>query len=267
MLRLSTTSQRMLTWALFATMAVGVSVIVAAALGWGGLEADHGAALTIVALSKWMVLLLGGVAGTACALRLTRRSWRLMAAGFWFFAAGQSVLVYFQLVRHQPIPFPSPADIFFLAGVLLLAAALAAFLLELSRSGFPIELGGRLPWISALVVGAGALVSWTMLRPLLPVEVFEVKTVLSLLYPITDLLLLVPVVALQQVTLQFRGGEVWRVWTTILIGFGLFLLGDLSFALYLEDPSRWLAAIVDGCYLLGYGLISRAFVLQLGILD
>lgn len=248
-------------------MVVGVAVIVAAAFGWGGLEADHGTALVVVALSKWTVLLLGGFAATACALRLTRRSWRLMAAGLWCFAAGQSVLVYFQLIRHQPTPFPSPADIFFLAGVFLMALALGAFLLELSRSGFPIELGGRLPWIAVLVVAAGSVVSWIMLRPLLPVESFETKTLLSLLYPLTDLLLLVPVAALQQVTLQFRGGEVWRVWTTILIGVGLFLLGDLSFALYLEAPSRLLAAIVDSCYLLGYGLISRAFFLQLGILD
>ena len=151
--------------------------------------------------------------------------------------------------------------------MLSLALALGSFQIDLRRSGFPVELRRLLPGSLALAFGIGGPACWLALRPLFPIETMDSATFLSILYPLADLFLLVPVVLLFRVSSLFQGGGIRRVWMVLLAGFVLMLLGDVAFALFLNGSSILLGALVDGFYLIGYALVPWACLIQLELVD
>lgn len=249
--------------ALAVLVAAGSLMVVAANARLLGLDPDLGAGLAGVALTKWFCLALAVVLSIRCAQRLGTVSWRLLATGITLFLAAQSTLVFYQLIRHVSVPFPSWADPSFIGGMLALAAGTTAFLRELAAHGFPLRLRQRLPRALPVILGLGAVLFWWMLRPLLPPETWDAETILGLLYPICDLLLLVPAVLLYGVTREFADGRVRGVWAALVATFLLFLFGDLLFALFLEGASPLLVATMDLCYVWGYAGLAWTALRQL----
>lgn len=249
--------------ALLLLLVVGGSTVVLSYLGWLGLDPDRMPSLAVTASSKWLFLVVATIYATLCARRLRSLPWGLMAGGIVLYWAAQSVLVYYQLLQRISLPFPSLADPLFLLGMLFLFVGALAFLRELAASGFPLRLKERLPWGLLLVFGLGVPLSVLLLDPVLPLRDPGLEQIVSLLYPVMDLLLLVPLILLLQATRQFRGGQVWRVWSMLLGGFVLFLVGDLLFAVYLETPSPVLGAAMDLGFLGGYAALAFATSAQL----
>ncbi|MDA8018612.1 MAG: hypothetical protein MPN21_14320 [Thermoanaerobaculia bacterium] len=252
-------------WALASATALGSLFVLLASFGGFGLRSDQGAGLSVVAICKWICLALAACLAVASARRLRTTSWRWLALGSCLFAIAQSVLVRHQLFLGVEVPFPSGADPAFIGGMLALAAGAATFLRELAVSGFPLQLRERL-WRDLLAVfGAGSLLFWLMLRPLLPPEVWDTETVLSLLYPICDLFLLLPAVLLLEVTREFADGRARGIWSALLLTFLLFLVGDLLFALFLEGASPLMVAAMDLCFLWGYAGLALTSLRQLDL--
>lgn len=249
--------------ALGALVGAGSLMVVAANARFLGLDPDLGAGLATVAVTKWLCLLLAASLSVRCAQRLATLSWRLLAAGAMLFLAAQSILVFYQLLRGDSVPFPSLADPAFLGGMLALAAGTAAFLRELAAHGFPLRLRNRLPRIMPVILGLGAVLYWWMLRPLLPPETWDAETLLGLLYPICDLLLLVPAVLLFEATREFAGGRARGIWAALVVTFLLFLFGDLLFALFLEGAPPVLVATMDLCFVWGYAGLAWTALRQL----
>ncbi|MEM8931437.1 MAG: hypothetical protein AAGE94_09695 [Acidobacteriota bacterium] len=236
-------------------------VLGAAALGLVGLDPDRGVALAFGAFTKLSFLTAAAVHALVCARRIASLAWKLMAAGFGGYALGQACLTVYQVVLHIPLPFPSWADLFFVSGSLVLVVALWVFLVELERTGCPLDLRRRLPTDLLWILGLGGVLSAWIVLPVFE-QGIDVGTWLSLVYPVTDLLLLVPAVLLYQVTAVFRGGFVRRVWTSLLIGMGLFLVGDLLFSRLTEQADPWLVWAVDMSFVSGYALVARACAMQ-----
>lgn len=248
-------------WMVTLTLLAGTTMILMAAGGLFELKADTGASLMLVAVAKWLCLATATVYAVACARSMRTVSWSLLAGGVTGFFVAQCVFLRYQLLG-EPAPFPSAADPAFLVGILLFTSGSALVLRELSTSGFPLRLRERLPRDLALVFGLGSVLSLAMLRPLLPPPKWDLAAVLSLLYPVFDLLLMVPAVLLLQVTRGFGDGKIRRVWLSLAGAFLLFLVGDLLFAVFLDSESKALAAAVDASYLWGYGCLALASLRQ-----
>ena len=247
---------------LFPYLLFVAAVLGAAAMGWAGLKADTVPSLAVGALTK--AAFLSAAAWHAFVARqiMRSRAWAFIAGGFIGYMIGQWCLVVYQLVLGIPTPFPSWADPFFVLGTLSLMIGLWIFLHELSLSGCPLDLRRRVPMSSVWILGLGGWALWTLLRPVLHSGAPTIDTWLSLTYPITDLLLLVPTLLLFQVTGPFRGGKVRRTWATLLFGIILFLVGDLLFALRHDGVGPWFHWAVDMSFICGYALVARACAMQ-----
>lgn len=191
-----------------------------------------------------------------------RPAWRLLAWGLTGFAAGQSILGFHTLILNAPAPFPSLADLAFLAGYGLFFAALAAFFAAYRRAGFPI--GSARPQVVLLVALLAVLTvgGYRIMEPILATPAPALELLLNVAYPTLDLLLLLPAAALLRVALSFRGGRVWRVWVALLVGFILMSAGDILFA-YEAILSRYdLNPLIHATFILSYALLARGVAYQ-----
>src|SRR5579875_741039 len=80
----------------------------------------------------WSLLGLSGVVAIVAGVVLNRPArrlpWLLLAAANLSFAVGQGSFLVASLIRHQPLPFPSYADVFYLLTYPLIAAGLLIFI-------------------------------------------------------------------------------------------------------------------------------------------
>lgn len=186
---------------------------------------------------------LAAVCGAALACSCTalrsrgsrRQAWWLVAAGTGAWAVGQVVWTYYEVVLRQQVPFPSLADVGFVAFPLLTAAGLVSWLgndRQLAARGRDLLDGAIiaasllvLSWVTTLgsVVADGGN-AW------LPVS-------LSLAYPIGDLVLATLVL------LALSRGDVHERATLLLVGCGL---GGLAFA-----DSAYVYLVTIGSYTSG----------------
>ena len=176
------------------------------------------AALAAVAFAIWMTFEIGGTAtttavddvaqgaaalaaGVACLAaahrepaglgrawsQALRRAWRLLAASAIVWGLGEGAWSYVELVQHRPVPFPSTADVGYLAAVPLMLAAVLAF------PTLPVRMAARLrTLLDALIIAASLLaVSWvTVLGPMWNAAApsASARTV-ALAYPMADILI------------------------------------------------------------------------------
>ena len=125
------------------------------------------------------------VIGTVRNQPTDKLAWYLMAAGQFLFVTGDMVWTYYEVVLHQDGPFPSVADVAYLAGYVPLAIGL----LRIVRHRRP----GRdmLSLVDAAVVTVAAAVgSWIFLMAPQVTGSDVAGTVVSLAYPMADVLLI-----------------------------------------------------------------------------
>ena len=80
-------------------------------------------------LGELLAALVAGAACVAAARRLKRNrtAWQFLAASSFAWAAGEAVWCYYDLFRRDTLPFPSLADVGFLAAVPLAVVGLRSF--------------------------------------------------------------------------------------------------------------------------------------------
>ena len=166
-----------------------------------------------------------GAAGAARAFEPgnpARAPWALMAGGILLFWIGE-VVEGADTVRGIAGAFPSFADAFFLLGYPLLVAALFLFLRAYRASGLAAQSGRLAAAATVIVLLLGLPVVLAVLRTALPLA----ERVVGGTYVLLDLVALVPLLVLVRLTLPMRGGSVWQVWASLLLGFVLTFLGDV----------------------------------------
>jgi signal transduction histidine kinase len=189
---------------------------------------------------------LGAVVGIVVGVRryqpATPSAWLLIAAGVGAFLAGDVTWSIYQLLDRDP--FPSVADVFYLAGYPLMAA------------GFVIAIRRRTPTrdVRVFLDTAIAAVCGTLLTAVYVVEPYRASgegldALVSAAYPIGDLVLFAVVIRL------IIGGS-WNVWSLrlLLLGVGLTLVGDLLYAY--ETLARGIEGSTVSNTLLLLGVIS-----------
>jgi hypothetical protein len=213
--------------------------------------------LVLGSLAKMSLLLGAALWALAAARQLDaenpmREPWRLLGLGLLGMFAGQLCLAPYQLLWRTPSPFPSVADLFFVAAYPALIAALGRFARAFEESGFAPGSASGSPrgWLPRLaVVGLAVPALWPVVaagRPLL-------ETGLNLIYPVLDLALLLPAFALLRVSFGLRGGSVWPVWGGLLAGFCALAGGDLLFGYFSSLQQAHLESLVDLLFVAAYG--------------
>jgi diguanylate cyclase (GGDEF)-like protein len=174
-------------------------------------------------------LLAGGLALAAITVAVRRRTmprplpWVLVGAGLASWVAGDALWTWFDLVAGVD-PFPSAADVLYLAGYPLQAAGLAVLVRR--RTGGAVQRASLLD-AAVLTTGLG-LVTWVFLVvPTAESGITLVEKVVSTAYPVLDVVLLSLAIRL---LLTFGGRTVsFRLLGTSMI---VLLVSDVVYALY-----------------------------------
>jgi hypothetical protein len=219
---------------------------------------------------KLVYLLAGALWAFACRDRLeegnaARPAWALLSLGLLATLVGQLSLAPFQIVQGVT-PFPSVGDLYFILSYPFLIAAFLVFLRAYREAGLPM---GSLAERTAIVAGVGVLaaaVAVPILKPIATTEGPLLDRTLTVIYPILDLVLLVPLALLLRVALRLRGSHVGGIWTLVLGGFVFLCIGDVFFAYFQALGREHLDPFVHATYILSYGLVAGGARRQLQLL-
>ena len=191
-----------------------------------------------------------GAALVAIALHRPARvaPWLLITLGQASFVAGDLAWNVYEFLGEDP--FPSLADVLYLAGYPLIAAGLLLLIRHRIAGG---DRGGILD--AAILTTAVAIVSWTFLmQPQVAAsEVDALSLVISLAYPVGDLILIG--VALGLLTTPGARTVSFRFLAGSLV---LLLLADHVYALQTLDETYVSGGPIDAVYLASYVLFGVA---------
>jgi hypothetical protein len=228
------------------------------------------AAVTVVFL-VWVSLSIGGaqtadavddigemvaalVAAAACtaAARMQRRhraGWGFLAASSFAWACGEAVWSYYDLVRGVSVPFPSLADVGFLAAVPLTVIGLLAFSGGRSRSPRHLVLlaGEMLAAFAVFFAGWATLAGLVTKQPVSAI----LSPVVGIAYPLGDL------VTAAMVVMAFRRATRDRASLgLVLAGILSFTLADSYFAYSAAANNYAIGNGPDTGWVLGYLLVA-----------
>jgi hypothetical protein len=226
--------------------------------------------LALAAVAKIVILASGALLAFACRDRLeegnpARPAWALLSAGLFSTLVGQMSLAPYQLFTNAT-PFPTVGDLYFVLSYPFFIAAFLVFLRAYHESGLPVgSLGERL----SIVLVVGLVAGFAVVRLLQPVaagggELLE--RILTLLYPVLDLVLLLPLAILLRIALRLRGSKAGAVWGFVLAGFVFLCFGDICFAYFTALGQQHLDPYVHATYILSYALVASGARRQLSLL-
>jgi hypothetical protein len=226
--------------------------------------------LALAAVAKLVILAAGAILAFACRDRLeegnpARPAWALLSTGLFSTLVGQMSLAPYQLFANTT-PFPTVGDLYYVLSYPFFIAAFLVFLRAYHESGLPVgSLGERV----AIVLGVGLVAGFAVLRLLQPVaagggELLE--RILTLAYPVLDLVLLLPLAILLRIALRLRGSHAGAVWGLVLAGFVFLCFGDISFAYFTALGQQHLDPYVHATYILSYALVAGGARRQLQLL-
>ena len=177
-----------------------------------------------------------------------RLPWILIAAGQALFVAGDLLWNLYEVIGQDP--FPSMADVLYLAGYPFIALGLLQMIRRRVADG---DRGGLLD--AAILTTAVAILSWTFLiQPQVAgSEMDQLALAISLLYPIADLVLIG--VAMGLLTTPGARTASFRLLGASL---GLLLVADEIYALQNLAGSYVSGSWVDSLYLVAYMLFGAA---------
>jgi diguanylate cyclase len=181
----------------------------------------------------------------------TRRAWALLAASAAAWGGGQAIWVWYEhLARREP-PFPSLADVGYLAAIPLAAAAMLAFPGQAERATLQVRslLDGAVI-ATSLLYTSWALVLGAVFRA---GEGGVLEQAIALAYPAGDVIL-TTIVFVVVARVRVGGAPV------LLLGAGLLSLAvaDTSFAYLTQEGSYATGAPSDVGWFAGYLLVAAA---------
>jgi hypothetical protein len=232
------------------------------ALVWlGSMVSGLGGARASQAISNFGLIAAAGAAGISC-IRTARfssprqaRMWKLMAASALSWASGQAAWTWYETVLGREVPFPSLADVGYLAAPPLAAAALITLPFA-ARS-----LAGRVRQVldGLMIAASRLLASWVLvLRPLFHSGGDDLLgQVISLAYPIGDVVVGTIVLFMLARARMARGT---RGTPLPLLGGGLVAIAvaDSGFVYLTAVGSYSSGALIDAGWFLGYLLVLLA---------
>jgi hypothetical protein len=174
----------------------------------------------------------------------------LLGASSFAWAVGEALWTYYDLVRGIQVPFPSFADVGFLAAVPLAVAGLLLFPSSPRRAADRVQ--GILD--GSIIAGSMLFASWaTILSPLYHAHRGGVfKQTLSLAYPASDVVMVSLVIILFARAGQRGRGSL----VLVMAGIVAFAVADSAFSYLTEVNSYGNGSFLDTGWVAGYLLIA-----------
>jgi signal transduction histidine kinase len=173
-------------------------------------------------------------------------AWLLIAGGIVMLFVGDTIWAVYEINGRNP--YPSAADIFYLASYPLFAAGLAVA----TRKRTPL-IDRRAPIDAAIVAVSALLFEWFyVIGPTLSDSTLSwQETVVTVAYPVADVIVLA-------VAARFVMGRSWNVpaLRLLVLGLGLTLLGDVVYSVGVVDSQSRYGNLVDAMLLAGVMLIG-----------
>jgi signal transduction histidine kinase len=228
---------------LWRTALVGSIVICAA---YVAIANDHVVARNVLYNAGELGAILAIAVGVNRYRPSARRAWLLAAGGLFMFWIGDTVWAVYEIGGRNP--YPSPADVFYLAAYPLLAASLVVAV----KRRMPI-IDTRAPIDAAIVAVSALLFEWFyVIGPTLSDSTLSwQETTTTIAYPVLDVIVLA-------VAVRFVMGKGWNVAALrlLVLGLGLTLLGDVLYSFDVVSPLNSHIAVVDTMLLAGALLIG-----------
>jgi hypothetical protein len=202
------------------------------------------------------------VASLFDAFNPARAAWRLLGIGLAGFFLGQSYLAFHQLALGVVSPYPSPADVLFMAAYPFQLAAFWRFISAYRASGLPVGSSREHGVLALAAAAVFVAVGFVALGPVLAASAPPLEKALNVAYPAFDFLILIPIVILLRITVRFRGGRIWTVWAALLAGFVAMAAADILYAYFVTLGQSWLESVVDVLFILSYILVAQATLEQ-----
>ncbi|RQW79994.1 MAG: PAS domain S-box protein [Methanothrix sp.] len=186
----------------------------------------------------------------------SRRAWTILALAMYFNTMGEAAWAFVEIIMRQN-PFPSIADI----GYLLFYPLFAAGILLLPD--VPSDPRERAKTIldTAIMLIAATLVSWVFLiAPIVAsTEVIGLGSVVSVAYPVMDLILFFALVGL-----LFRNLESHRRAPILLLASSMvaLLIADAIYNIQTEQGTYVSGGLLDAAWLVGYLLMGLAGIME-----
>ena len=182
--------------------------------------------------------------------RAARTSWALLGLSSLAWGVGEALWSYFDLVKGIQVPFPSAADIGFLAAVPLAIAGLLRF------PSWPRRTADRIRGLldGCIIATSLLFASWaTILGPLYRSHHGGVLTqVISLAYPMSDVVMMSVVIIL----IARSGWHDWASLGLVMAGVACFAIADSAFAYFTEVQNYNSGNVLDSGWVAGYLLIA-----------
>lgn len=179
-----------------------------------------------------------------------RAGWAFLAASSFAWAIGETVWSYYDLVKGVEVPFPSLADVGFLAAVPLAFVALLLFPSSPRRTAHRIQ--GLLD--GCIIATSLLFASWaTILGPVYRShQGGAVKQAISLAYPMSDVVML----SLVTILITRAGGRRRVSLGLVMAGVIAFAIADSSFSYLTQVNSYGNGNFLDTGWVAGYLLIG-----------
>lgn len=235
--------------------AAAAVVVVMAALTVVMLNASASITVPVDDLAELMAPIIAAAACWVTASRhlgRARAGWILIGASAATWGAGQGAWCWLELVVHKDNPFPSPADIGFVAAVPVLLLGLFALPV------WPAGPGAKLRAFTDGLLTAGGLllISWhTVLAAIVasPSDTVLAQG-LSLFYPVADAI----VVTVLIVMWSRAARESRTAILLVVLGLGLIAVSDSTFAYQQAQASFGSGSIIDLGWVAGYLVVGLA---------
>jgi signal transduction histidine kinase len=196
---------------------------------------------------------ISAVAAIVAGVRLHRPkaklAWYLIAFGMALFITGDVLAYNFERFFGRPLPFPSIADVIYLAVFPALVSGLLLLIRARNRGG------DRASLIDSLIIGIGVgLLSWVFLMaPYAHAHLSTPVKLTSLAYPLADLLLLSVAVRL-----VVGGGAKGRSYYLTVLSIGVLFATDTLYGWAQLHGAYQPGSLLDGGWLVFYVLLGAA---------
>jgi diguanylate cyclase (GGDEF)-like protein len=237
-------------------LAGGAALLGAAFLGVLQVPGLGGSALTVLSDGGQLVAAVLASIGCAVASRRTsgrrRRAWAWLSVGTGAWAAGQAVWGFYEVALGRDVPFPSVADVGFVAFPL---AAATGLLIWLGAQGDELVARGRDVLDGAIIAGSLLVLSWvTTLGSVVAAGGDPASLALALAYPVGDIIL-----ATLVLLALARGAASERATLVVLaLGLGGLATADSAYV-YLTGLKEYSSAdLVTGGWVVGFLLVAAA---------
>jgi hypothetical protein len=203
---------------------------------------------------------------------ISKKIWGQIVIGSIAWTVAEGIWAYYEVILEQEVPYPGPADLFWLFGYFIMYVALVN---QYRLFQTPPSQQQKII-IAALVLVFSLIVGVLVLKPI--VEDFDrqylLESLLNVAYPLSDLILLTLTLAIIFSLEQGRFASTWR-----LLGLGLVFmaLGDLMFSyaslneIYAPETGlNTVTLLVDTLYYVAYltlGLGGYSYSLTTGSLQ